>query len=200
MRWALLLPLLLACESAEPEPTVRPCSALLGNDGVPGSAEDLEELLALVQGELYPQLAAVTIDLETGRSDDSYFWAQIDLGTLSARPLERRYLVFHASSLFDDPPSNDAVIAILAHELKHVLDYTELEEQELAEFVAWYMQGDVADYERETDLRSLELGCGPGLIEFRDWLYEHVDDEVEEQKRRDYYSPEEIRAWMASNP
>jgi len=35
---------------------------------------------------------------------------------------------------------------------------------------------------------------------FREWLYAHVIAEVEAQKRIDYYTPEEIEAWMAANP
>jgi hypothetical protein len=44
----------------------------------------------------------------------------------------------------------------------------------------------------------MELGCAPGLIAFRVWLYDHVDAETEAQKRVDYWTPEEIVRWIGS--
>ena len=67
----------------------------------------------------------------------------------------------------------------------------------IAAFGLWYATDDVSAYERETDLFALERGCGEGLIAFRTWLYAQLDDEAIAEKQRDYYTPEEIEAWMA---
>ena len=58
-----------------------------------------------------------------------------------------------------------------------------------------YARGELPDYERQTDEQALERGCATGLKAYRLWLYDRVDDETEAQKRRDYYTPEEIDAW-----
>ena len=86
---------------------------------------------------------------------------------------------------------------VLAHELKHIRDYSEMDFDALNEFVAWYMTtDDISEYERETDEYALGLGCGLALRAYREWLYEHIDAEAVEQKRYDYYTPEEIDAWL----
>jgi len=133
-------------------------------------------------------------------SPSSFFSANFELSTLGEEPLDRDYIVHYSTLQFDQPPPANAVLAILAHELKHVRDYTEMDAAEVTEFGLWYVTSDVSAYERETDEHSLQLGCGEGLIEFREWLYEVVTDEVEAQKRVDYYTPEEIREWMDANP
>ena len=85
------------------------------------------------------------------------------------------------------------------HEFKHVLDYTEMDSNALIEFGLWYAGGDVAEYERATDEFALERGCASGLIDFREWLYGFVSEEVRAEKEANYYSPDEIRAWMEVN-
>ena len=82
------------------------------------------------------------------------------------------------------------------HELKHVMDYSQMNTSELIEFGIWYGSADIAEYERQTDLFTLEKGCGTGLIAFRNWLYGQVTDEVKAEKQRQYYTPEEIQQWM----
>ena len=199
----MLMMLLLACSGAteETEP-VGPltCPELL--DGGPSAIDEagLRVLLDGVLDNLFPELEGVSIELRPNTSDSSYFSANPDLSTLDRAPLERDYFVQYSTLQFDSPPPADAVTAILAHELKHVRDYTEMSTEELAEFGLWYISNDISEYERATDEHSLELGCGEGLILFREWLYAHVTPEVEAQKRIDYYTPEEIEAWMAANP
>ena len=179
--------------------TPRPCTALLTGDPPPRSTEEVEAIVEGLRPVLYPELEGVAIDLTVGNREGDFFWAMVDVATANDPPRERGYQVFHDLDLFDDPPPHDAVVAILAHEIRHIADYAEMEAEDLGHFVYWYMTEDVADYERETDEHALALGCGPGLIEFRRWLYDHVDAETVEQKRRDYYTPEEIEAWMANH-
>jgi hypothetical protein len=72
---------------------------------------------------------------------------------------------------------------------------------EIVEFGLWYGTQDpmtsdeLRDYERATDEAALERGCGEGLAEMRAWIYAHAGEEIEAEKRRNYYSPEEIAAW-----
>lgn len=195
-----MLLLLLACTPTAPvasdPPALLTCPALL-DGGAPATDEtELRTLLAAVQDNLFPELEGVEITMAPNQSEDGFFSANPDLTTLSAPPLERRYVVAYSTVQFEAPPPRDAVTAILAHELKHVLDYTEMDTQELVDFGIWYLQGDIAAYERQTDEHALELGCGEGLILYREWLYDRVTPEVEAQKRIDYYTPEEIGSWI----
>ena len=49
------------------------------------------------------------------------------------------------------------------------------------------------------DEYALEAGCASGLKGYREWLYAHIPPEDVEAKRRDYYTPEEIDAWVEAN-
>ena len=40
------------------------------------------------------------------------------------------------------------------------------------------------------------MGYGPGLEIYRTWLYSNVPREAEGEKKRDYYTPEEIEALL----
>jgi len=193
----------LACAPTEtatpPDKTTGNCDFHLEDSPPPASPEQLSELLDLARASAHPDLGEVAVDLDVMESDSDYFVANLDLSTFASPPEERRYLVFYNSLLFDDPPSYAAIGAILVHELKHVADYTQMDAEELAEFAVWYAQGDIAEYERETDEYALQVGCGPGLIEYREWLYARIDDETRAEKERDYYTPDEIEAWMSAN-
>lgn len=197
-----LLPL-LACDGKPPADPAAPrasCAELMAEPGDPGSEAGIQAALDGVQASLYPELHGVSVGLVAMESDSDYFYANLELSTLPDPPLERQYLVFYSTLMLPDPPSHAAVVAILAHELKHVADYTTMDAAELAEFGLWYATtDDISGYERATDEHALALGCGPGLIEYRQWLYEHVDEQTRAEKQRDYYTPEEIEAWMAAN-
>ena len=59
---------------------------------------------------------------------------------------------------------------------------------------------ELAAYERATDEQAMDRGCAEGLSQMRDWVYTHCEGEVLEEKKRDYYSPDEIDAWVLANP
>jgi hypothetical protein len=184
----------LACASPEP----RPCELLDVDRPPPTEIADVADAFELARS-LQP-LDGVHIELEPLESDISYFQANVDFATLSAAPRERRYLLEHNRRLFDDPPSFQAVVAILVHEAQHFVDFSSWSGTELAEWGAWYgTTDDISTYERQTDEGALRLGCGEGLSAFRVWLYDHVSPEVADQKRHDYYTPEEIDAWEREN-
>lgn len=201
----LALLLLFACSGSDPDPSgpgaaaALTCADLMDGGPAATSEAELQELLDAVQRELFPELAGVAVRLEPNESVVSYFSAQPDLSTLDAAPLERTYIIQYSTVQFADPPPADAVVAILVHELKHVVDYTEMTAEEVVAFGIWYVTNDISDYERQTDEHSLQLGCADGLIAFREWLYDHVTPEVEAEKRVNYYTPEEIEAWVEAN-
>lgn len=196
----LLLCASLAACSGKPADSAAPsvCAAAMAE--LPG-APDVAGVQASLDGvrqALYPELDGASIALQPVSSETSFFAASVDLQSLDGVTENRRYVVQYAEELFALGPPADGVVAILAHELAHVLHYTGLSQEELIEFALWYAQGDIAAYERETDEQALERGCAAGLISYREWLYGVVDAETRAEKERDYYTPEEIRAWVAS--
>lgn len=60
-----------------------------------------------------------------------------------------------------------------------------------------------ASFERKADLEAIRRGYGPGLIEYRNWLYGKVPDKDLKKKMRNYFSPDEIALLidvLKSNP
>jgi len=202
----LLLMALMACtdkaeDTSSDAASAATCGALMSEAGDPSTEEGIQAALTAVQSNLFPELRETSLTLQAMESDSSYFSANLVIATIDDDPLEREYLVNYSTLLLPDPPSYAAVVAILAHELTHVLDYTRMDGDELAEFGLWYATADdISEYVRGTDEYAMVLGCGEGLIQYREWLYTHVDKDTLEAKKRDYYTPEEIEAWMAANP
>lgn len=197
----MLLLMMLACDGGEDSSTAAPLTCTERFTGTPPATEaDIVALVASAREGFFPTLGALSLEVVTMESEDSYFVANLDLATLSEAPLERDYRVLYNPALFADPPSRLAVGAILVHELKHVLDYTGMDSDELVEFGLWYASGDdISDYEKQTDEYALESGCAEGLSAYREWVYAHIPAEDLQEKRDTYYTPEEIAAWVADN-
>lgn len=70
------------------------------------------------------------------------------------------------------PPAG--LTAILVHKIQHVSDYLKMSSVEMVAFGARYASDKKfhTKYERETDTKTLIKGFGPGLIEFRLWVYQ----------------------------
>ncbi len=209
MRGPALLVLCMACEAPDastetdlgtetPARTIGACSPMRPGTAPPANAAELEALMLEVRRELFPQLTTVPLALVELDSETDYFQANLDFGTVGESPMERDYRVLYNPQLFDNGPSQPAIAAILAHELTHILDYTEMESPELVEFGIWYATGDTAEYERQTDESALWLGCADGLIDYRVWLYDNIPADAVEDKERTYFTPDQIREWVAA--
>ena len=173
------------------------CSSIMAAANNPTTTTDIEALITQTR-QLVPELNSVSLSVQTIESDSTFLAAQVDLSTISNAPLEREYLIQINPQIFEQHITGASAIAILLHEFKHILDYTEMDTNALAEFGLWYAGGDVAEYERATDEFALERGCATGLIEFREWLYGFVSEDVRAEKEQNYYTPDEIRAWMTA--
>jgi hypothetical protein len=198
---SLLLALAGACAPAAVEPpNPLPCDELWADTPPPESLDDLRALLAQARLRFYPQLYELVLRLDGDlMTAGSYFVAQPDLATLEDLPEDRLYTVRANLALLDDPPSAAATGAIFVHELKHILDYSLMDTEELTSFGLWYgIADDVSVYERLTDEYALALGCAEGLKAYRVWLYDHIPADDLENKQEDYFTPEEIDAWVAA--
>jgi len=80
----------------------------------------------------------------------------------------------------------------MAHELAHVSDLSRGNRFRMFGMVRLLSSGYMARFERKTDLEAIRRGFGPGLINYRNWLYAHTPPEKVARKKRNYFSPEEI--------
>lgn len=141
----------------------------------------------------YPELVHVDIRLRTFNSDSDFLRTRIDISHyFSFRSM--RYYIEVNSELFSLHAPNEAVRAILAHELEHVLWLARRNRISLLSLVRLASQGYRMRFERGADLRAIVRGFGPGLVSYRKWLYANINLKHLAEKRRDYFSPEEIEA------
>ena len=103
--------------------------------------------------------------------------------------------------LYDCPPTPAGLIGILAHELHHIGDYLKMNSAEMIVFAAKYGVNKKfhTRYERATDEKALFMDHGPGLIEFRLWIYQWLSPKQLALKKRYYFTPEQIESWMAEH-
>ncbi len=174
------------------------CEHIMTESINPSNTQDINTLITQTR-RLIPELNGVSLSVQTIESESTFLAAQVDLSTISNPPLEREYIIQINPQIFEQQITGASTVAILVHEFKHVLDYTEMDTNTLVEFGLWYAGGDVAEYERATDEFALERGCATGLIEFREWLYDFVSEEIRREKEENYYTPDEIQAWLESN-
>lgn len=95
----------------------------------------------------------------------------------------------------------DALRAILAHELEHCASYRAMSRLQLLRAGLEYLlrpQGAwVTAYERSMDEGVLRLGLGSGLKAYRLWLYPRLTPAQRAIKRRQYLTPAEIDAYLS---
>jgi len=96
--------------------------------------------------------------------------------------------------VFDLQAPEDGVRAIIAHELGHVFYYKKGNRMRLFGLIRLISKGYRSGFERWTDLQAISRGYADGLKTYRKWLYKNVPQKKLEEKRRSYFSPEEIDA------
>jgi hypothetical protein len=188
-------------DSGAAQGPVDPCGQAAELHRPPTDELELSYVIDDVQRIVFgAELRDVEVGLAPLPSETDFFNAGVDLTTADLPGLERRYIIRANSAIFsgDEPPIG-ATTAIVAHELEHVLDYTAMSGDELVDFALEYSEGDISQYERQTDEAVMVRGCATGLKAYREWLYEQLDAEAEAAKRRDYYTPDEIDAWVADH-
>lgn len=92
------------------------------------------------------------------------------------------------------PP--EGLRAIAAHELAHADYYHSCHRIKLLSLVRLLSAEYTVRFERRADLEAIDIGYGPGLQSFRTWLYQNIPSNRVPQKKRNYFSPEEIAAIM----
>jgi hypothetical protein len=159
------------------------------NAAIQRSVKLVEEVRALS----YPELPQQGLEVKAFKSNSDFFNARFSIA---------RYLTFRRlkTTIFINPavfalsaPSDNALRAIVAHELAHALYYTTRNRLRLLSLMRLTGKEFSAQFERKADLVAISRGYGDGLIEYRHWLYENVPQKALKVKKRNYFAPDEIK-------
>ncbi len=152
-----------------------------------------EVLLQNVRETSYAELCGTEIGVRTFHSSSDYFRTRVSLSHyLTFRKMQ--FFLEINPLVFELKAPDDAVKAIIAHELEHILYLSQRNRIKMFSLMRLAAPGFTVRFERRADLGAIGRGYGPGLIVYRQWLYQNIPRGVLAEKRRDYFSPEEISA------
>ena len=159
------------------------------DDGIAVTGATLRE----IQGTSYPELAHIDLRVRSFRSQSDYFRTRFSLSRFLL-PMRMRYFVDVNPALFREQAPSDGVCAILAHELAHVVSLSRGSRIRRLGLVRLLSKRQTTKFERRADLDAIHRGYGDGLKNYRTWVYVHIPPNKLPEKRRNYFSPEEIAA------
>jgi|SRR5579864_465747 len=146
-----------------------------------------------VQRTSFPELAHVDLRVRIFRSHADYFRTRFSFSRfLLFMPMQ--YFTDVNPALFQEQAPSDGVCAILAHELVHIASLSRGNRVRRFSLVRLLSKRQTAKFERRTDLEAIHRGYGDGLKSYREWVYAHIPSDKLPEKRRNYFSPEEIGA------
>jgi hypothetical protein len=157
---------------------------------------DVKLVIDDVRHTSFPQLAAADITVHDLTSDFDYLQARFTVSSFFARRLQYMIL-FNQEAIRRQVPA-DGLRAIVAHELAHINYYENQSRMGLLSLVGLLLPSFTTRFERKADLDAIALGYGPGLETYRRWLYRNIAQARTAEKKRDYYTPEEIKALLAA--
>lgn len=175
--------------------TVAPCEQLTRQTADALLPE--EQLVSEVIARSFPNLIGIDIRVKRFQSDTDYFRTSLSAVRFFAGVKMRYYVLVNPEWRARGAPV-EGVQAILAHELAHVEDLTRGKRIRLFRLASLVSKTRTARFERRADLEAVARDYGCGLKAYRVWLYNHVPAEKLAEKRRDYFSPEEIEAILAA--
>lgn len=154
-----------------------------------------EKMIGEVIERSFPDLREREIRVRTFESNSDYFRARFSFGRMFTLQ-KMHYFIFVNPKVFEKSAPVSGIRAIIAHELAHVSYYSNRSRFRLAGLLRLADKGFTQKFERRADLEAIARGYGPGLIEFRQWLYQNIDPGRMPEKRRNYFSPEEIELML----
>jgi hypothetical protein len=156
-----------------------------------GNRDEVAAGIRALKDMSFPELKGIAVGTGQFHSDADYFRTRFSVGRfLLLRPM--RYRVEVNAKLFSEQPPEEGICAILAHELVHVVDLKHGNRIRRFALARLLSRGYTARFERRTDLEAIGRGYGEGLKSYRAWVYAHVPPGKLAEKRRRYFSPEEI--------
>jgi hypothetical protein len=157
--------------------------------------KEVEELVQTIIQKHFPNLKQANTKFRYFKNDE--YFLKTFVKPLDIFKKERTYFLDINEKLYDCSPAPLALEAILVHELVHLNDFTQLGTLGFFKLLAKMATSEGrASYERQTDLRTLELGYAEGLKEYRYWIYQRLDSKALKKKKLMYYTPDEIDSWL----
>ena len=159
--------------------------------------ERTHKLVDEIRAASYPELRDAQIEIKTFQNRADYFRSSFSIARFLL-PGKMRYQLLVNPRVFELQAPDEGVRAILAHELGHTLYFTQRNRIELLGLARLAGKGFTARFERWADLQAISRGYGAGLKAYRQWLYQHIPADRLAEKRRNYFSPEEIDAILVA--
>src|SRR5258708_2630795 len=186
---ALILLMLLGGTGlrAHQEPNLRAATQKTPDTAI----ERTRRFIQAVKDSSYPELRGVDVDAHPFDSDSDYFRTRFSIGrALSGARMH--FFIEVNPAVFQREAPEEGLRAIIAHELGHVLYLHRRNRLRFIGLARLASGSSTATFERRTDLQAISRGYGPGLKLYREWLYRNVPPKSITEKKRDYFSPEEI--------
>jgi hypothetical protein len=146
-----------------------------------------------VRSASYPQLKEADISIRDLSSDSVYLETRFTMTSYFFGG-RLRYMLFYNPEAARRQVPGEGLRAIVAHELAHIDYFQSQSRMGLAGLIRLLSPSFNMRFERRADLKAIALGYGPGLQAYRAWLYRNIPPERMNEKKRDYFSPEEIAA------
>ncbi len=158
--------------------------------------ERTRSMVEEIRARSFPELRNAEIKIKTFDSSSDYFrsrfgWPQFFFGRM-------RCILLVNPDVFGRNAPEEAIRAIIAHELAHALYYKKGNRLRLFGLIRLISRDFTAGFERAADLQAISRGYGEGLKQYRSWLYRNVPQEKLGEKKRNYFSPEEIDAIISA--
>jgi hypothetical protein len=147
-----------------------------------------------VRAASFPELAGADVRVREFASDSDYFQARFSISRFILGRRMRYFIRVNSGAAISAAPE-EARRAIVAHELAHLAYYARGNRLHVFGLLRLSGKGFRERFEKRADLEALRRGYAQGLKLYRVWLYEHVPPGALPEKKRDYFSPEEIDAW-----
>jgi hypothetical protein len=189
--------LLPSCPPTDQHAALTASSPTSNSDSEPEQANAAISAASTVIQEVrrtsFPDLVHIDLRVRSFRSQSDYFRTRFSLPRFLLL-VRMRYFVDVNPGLFQEQAPSDEVCAILAHELVHVVSLSRGNRIRRFGLVRLLSEWQTAKFERRTDLEAIRRGYGDGLRSYRIWVYTHTPPHKLPEKRRNYFSPEEIGA------
>lgn len=139
----------------------------------------------------FPELKSKKIEVKTFQSESDYFQSRFSFGKMLTFQ-KMRYIIFVNPKVFEKNAPESGIRSIIAHEIAHVLYYSKRNRVELLGLIKLSSKDFTQKFERGADLEVIARGYGGGIKDYRQWLYQNIPQKNLEEKKRNYFSPEEI--------
>jgi len=153
--------------------------------------ERTQVLIERIRSASYPELTTAEIELRPFQKTSDFFRVRPRIADVFARK-NLRYIIQFNPRVYELQAPENGMEAIIAHELGHVAYLNKRNRLKHLGLLRLLSGSFVSNFERRTDLEAISRGYGEGLKTYRQWLYQHVPQKDLAEKRRDYFSPEEI--------